>query len=283
MLPEKQPESDSRYRLQSVERALRLIELIADSPSDGLGVTEISRALKVSKSTAFALVHTFCANGYLRELQPGPRYHLGLSFLRLGDLVSRQLPLGDIYRPILRQLTQKTSLTSRAAISEGGYPVFIERVDGPGAVRFHTLLGHQEAPHASAAGKAILSTLTEDEVLAICEEHGLESRSRNTITEVTVLLDDLERTRRRGYSIDDEEDAEGIFCIGAPFFDRDGRCVGAISATGIKVDVPSWRMQEVGKIVTEHAELLTKTFNGKTPDGWMTPRTKIVEDVRIKA
>ncbi len=260
-----QKESDERYRVQSVERALHLVEAIAECSPDGLTVTELSRNLKVSKSTAYALAQTLVSNGFLRELYPGPRYQLGLSLLRLGDLVARQIPLGDTYRPILLKLTERTGLTSRAAISEGGYPIFVERVDGPGTVRFHTLLGHREEPHASAAGKAILSTLPTEEVMQICKDQGMPRRTRNTITEISVFLDDLERTRRRGFSIDDEEDADGVFCIGAPFFDHSGRCLGAISVTGIKVDAPSWKMQELGHVVAEHAAQLTARFNGTQP------------------
>lgn len=265
MPPKIETDVEQRYRVQSVQRALGLVEFIADGAPEGLTVTELSRALKVSKSTAYALAQTLIGSGYLKEVQPGPRYQLGLAFLRLGDLVARQTTLGDTYRPILIQLTQKTGLTSRAAISEAGYPIFVERIDGPGTVRFHTLLGHREVPHASAAGKAILSTLPTEEVLRICEEQGLPSRTRSTITEVSILLDDLERTRRRGFSIDDEEDADGVFCIGAPFFDHNGRCLGALSVTGIKVDAPSWKMQELGLLVAEHAELMTLRFNGKPP------------------
>lgn len=265
MPPKIETDVEQRYRVQSVQRALGLVELIADGAPEGSTVTELSRALKVSKSTAYALAQTLIGGGYLREVQPGPRYQLGLAFLRLGDLVARQTTLGDTYRPVLMQLTQKTGLTSRAAISEAGYPIFVERIDGPGTVRFHTLLGHREVPHASAAGKAILSTLSTEEVLRICEEQGLPRRTRSTITEVSILLDDLERTRRRGFSIDDEEDADGVFCIGAPFFDHHGRCLGALSVTGIKVDAPSWKMQELGLLVAEHAELMTQRFNGKPP------------------
>ncbi|NNN15597.1 MAG: IclR family transcriptional regulator [Acidimicrobiaceae bacterium] len=275
MTEDAEVEAADRYRVKSVQRALRLVELIADAAPNGLTVTELARQLKTSKSTAFALAQTMLANGYLRDVQPGPRYQLGLAFLRLGDLVSRQIPLGDTYRPVLVQLTEATGLTSRAAISEDGYPVFIERVDGPGTVRFHTLLGHREAPHASAAGKAILSTLPTTDVERICGAHGLPRHTRNTITEVPILLDDLERTRRRGFSIDDEEDAEGIFCIAAPFFDHSQRCVGAISVTGIKIDVPSWKMQEFGHLVADHARILTSRFNGQAPTLHLTSNPRI--------
>ncbi len=254
-----------RYRVQSADRALWLLELVADGPPEGLTLGPAAKQLGVSKSTAFALLKTLLARGYVREVLPGPRYQLGLSLLRLGDLVSRQLPLGDLCHPLLLELAEVTGLTSRAAVAEGGYPVFIERVDGPGLVRFHTLLGHREAPHASAAGKAVMAALDEARVRAICAEAGMARHSRNTITDVEGLLVDLERTRDRGYAIDDEEDADGVFCVGAPFVDHTGQCRGALSVTGIKVDLPSWRMQQLGATVREHADRLTEKLGGRLP------------------
>lgn len=261
-------EGNARYRVRSVERSLQVIESIADDFRDGQSVTEIARHLAVSKSSAYAIAQTLCAHGFLRETQPGPRYHLGLALLRLGDLAAKGVPLGEMCRPALEQLTAKTGLTSRAAITDNGYPVFVDRVDGTGSVRFHTLLGTREAPHVTAAGKSILASLERAEVVRICTEHGMERHTRNTITELPVLFDDLERTRRRGYSVDEEEDVEGIFCIGAPFFDHNGKCVGALSVTGIKADVPAWRMQELGDLVADQADVMTRDLSGQVPLQW---------------
>ncbi len=258
----------ARYRVRSVERSLDVIELIADNFRDGRSVTEIARHLGVSKSSAYAMAQTLCSHGFLRETQPGPRYHLGLALLRLGDLAAEGVPLSEVCRPALEQLTAKTGLTARAAIADNGYPVFIDRVDGPGAVRFHTLLGTREAPHVTAAGKSILANLDESEVVRICTEYGMERHTRNTITELPVLFEDLERARRQGYSVDEEEDVEGIFCIGAPFFDHNAKCVGALSVTGIKADVPAWRIQELGDLVADQADQITRDLTGQVPAHW---------------
>lgn len=261
-------EEPGRYRVQSVERALHVIELVADEFPNGLTITAIARALGVSKSSAYAMAQTLRSRGFLRESPPGPQYHLGLALLRLGDLVVKGVPLGEICRPALEHLTAKTGLTSRAAITDNGYPVFIDRVDGPGAVRFHTLLGTRESVHVTAAGKSILATLSLEEVEHICSESGLPARTRNTITDLSVLLEDLERTRHRGYSIDDEEDVESVFCLAAPYFDHNGKCLGAVSVTGLKSDVPSWRMQELGSLVADEAAVLTVQLRGRAPEGW---------------
>ena len=113
------------------------------------------------------------------------------------------------------ELADLTKMTSRLAICDDGFPVFIERVDGPGSVRFHTPLGQREMPHASAAGKAILATMTEQQVRDLCAQTGLRRRTGHTITDVDSLLANLALVRSHGFAIDDEEDAEGIFCLGA--------------------------------------------------------------------
>ena len=161
-----------RYTVQSVARALRLVEIVAGGPPDGLSLSELARTLGTSKSSTLALARTLVAFGYLRDAHPGPGYTLGTGLIRLGDIVGRQLPLGDLCRPLIEGLSRETKLTSRVAISDDGYPVFLDRVDGPGSVRFHTPLGQRELPYASAAGKAILSAMDADGIRRMCAGPG---------------------------------------------------------------------------------------------------------------
>jgi IclR family transcriptional regulator, acetate operon repressor len=251
-----------RYTVRSVARAMRLINIVADGPADGMSLSDLARALGTSKSTTLALARTLTAAGVLRDSRPGPRYSLGTALLRLGDIARSQLPLGDICRPVLVELADQTKMTSRVAICDEGYPVFIERVDGPGSVRFHTPLGQREVPHASAAGKAILATMTEADVRAICASTGLHERTSHTITDIESLLANLALARGNGFAIDDEEDAEGIFCVGAAFFGYDGSCAGAISVTGIKGDLPAWRVNELGRCVRQYADQVSGLLGG---------------------
>ncbi|HUC56676.1 MAG TPA: IclR family transcriptional regulator [Streptosporangiaceae bacterium] len=252
-----------RYTVRSVARALRLIEIVADGPSEGRSLSDLARELGASKSTTLALARTLTSAGMLRDSRPGPRYNLGTALIRLGDITRSQLPLGDICRPVLSQLTELTKMTSRVAIYDNGYPVFIERVDGPGTVRFHTPLGQREEPHASAAGKAMLATMTEEQVRTICAEHGLQARTSRTITDIDRLLASLTTVRGTGFAVDDEEDAEGIFCVGAAFFGHDGRCAGAMSVTGIKSDLPVWKVQELGRTVRRSADQVSELLGGE--------------------
>lgn len=256
--------SPSRYRVGSVARALEVLDLVADGPADGSTLSDLARALEISKSAAYSLIRTLVDADFLRSVDPGPRYLLGMALVRLGDDAARSVPLGRVCQPVLADLTRTTGLTCRAAVSDQGYPVFVARVDAPGAIRFNIPLGVRELPHTSSAGKVILANLSPAEADRVIAENGLPSRTRKTITDVLDLKRDLEMTRRRGYAIDDEEDAEGVFCIGAPFFDHNGQVTGALSATGIKLDLPAHEVEELGQAVRTAADRVTALIGGTT-------------------
>lgn len=253
MAKAKNSEQTSRYRVGSVARAIELIELVAEAPTQGLTLSQITGRVDGSKSTIFALLHTLAEFNYVRLVEPGPRYLPGMALVRLGDLSISHQPIGQIARPILHSLSQLTQLTIRVAINDDGHPVFIERVDSPGAVRFNTPLGIRELAHVSSAGKAILAELSPEDVERVTQESGFVARTKKTHTSLKSLNADLIEIRKRGYAIDNEEDAEGIFCVGAAFFDHTGKCAGALSATGIKGDLTPKKLDEIGKVVKKHA------------------------------
>jgi IclR family acetate operon transcriptional repressor len=253
----------AKYEVKSVARALDLLELLADHADDGLSVTEAAVAMGASKSATFAMLQTLVGRGYASDLDRGRRYRLGPAVLRLSDRHTRSMTLIDLVRPSMRALTEETGWASRLAIHENGYPVFIERVDGPGSIRFHMPLGLREVPHRSAAGKAILAGLDEDLVRSIAHETGLPRFTPHTITDVDTLLADLELVRSRGFAVDDEEDVTGVLCVGAAFLGRDGEPAGAVSITGLKADMPDWRVQEMGRIVRAHADEMANAIGGR--------------------
>ena len=261
-MPNDDGEVADRYTVRSVARALRLVGAVAEGPAEGRSLSDLARELGTSKSTTLALARTLSAFGYLRDATHGRGYALGTALIRLGDIAGQQIPLRDLCRPLIDELSRETKMTARAAVNDDGYPVFIDRVDGPGTVRFHTPLGQREVPYASSAGKAILASLDEPWVRRICADTGLRPRTAHTITDIGSLLDNLAEASRRGFAVDDEEDAEGVICVGAAFFGHDGGCAGAVSVTGIKGDLPAWRVDELGHAVRRCADKVSESLGG---------------------
>lgn len=257
-------EGSAAYRLQSVERALDALELLGAAGADGMTLTELTDRLDVSKSTAFALLHTLIARGYVADsgTRLTRRYRLGMALAKLGDAAAEQSPLVSVAMPVLQSVTEETGLTTRLVMPDGPFAVVAARVDAPGAVRFASYLGKREFPHCTSAGKALLSALPADQARALAVEAGLPARTAMTITDPDALVRDLELSAARGYTIDDEEDAEGVFCVGAPIYDRTSACVAAVSGTGLKLNRPSWRMDELGVVLRDAADKITASLGG---------------------
>ena len=253
-----------RYRLLGVERALDTLEFLAIAGPDGATLTEIAASLEVSKSSAFALLQTLIARGFAADSgsRQTRRYRLGIALAKLGDAAAAQAPLVTIAMPVLESLTTDTGLTTRLVIPDGPYAVVVARVDAPGSVRFASYLGMREYPHCTSAGKALLAALPADQARSLALEAGLPVRTARTITDPGTLMRDLAVSAARGYAIDDEEDSEGVFCVGSAVYDRTGRCVAAISGTGLKLNRPTWRMDELGVRVRDAADQITRGLGG---------------------
>jgi IclR family acetate operon transcriptional repressor len=260
--------AEDRYRVQSVERAFVLLEALADAGPDGMTLSDLGRTLGVSKSTAYAILQTLLTGGFVADTGSGMsrRYRLGMALARLGDVVVSQIALRDIAMPVMRDLTAVTGLTSRVAVLDESYAVVIARVDAPrSSVRITSNLGKREHLHCSAVGKAILSVLPQAAVRDIVAAVGLPGNTPNTITVELDLRAELDAAARRGYAIDDEEDAEGVFCVGSAILDHSADCVGAVSVTGLKLDLPAWRVEQLGQTVRDHAGRISELLGAPVP------------------
>lgn len=251
-------------RVQSVERAIGMLDLIAQAGADGLGVAELADRLLLSRSAVWATLQTLLAHAYVAETTTGygRRYVLGMALARLGEQALSQVTVRDVAIPFLRALSEATGLTSRIVILDDSVVTVVGRHDAPGAVRFNLQFGQPELLHCSAVGKALLSSLPEDEARELVQAQGLPQRTSRTITEIDDLLRHLKVVRSRGYALDDEEDAEGIVCVGAPVHDHRGTAAAAISVTGLKQAISQWRLDELGDIVANYASQVSHKLGG---------------------
>lgn len=266
---------DERYRVQSLGRALDLLELLAKAGRDGGRLTDLALGLGLSKAATYAILQTYLSRGFISALGEGPtkRYRLGMSLARFGDLAIANIALADIAMPVLRALTRDIGLTSRVAILDEGYAVVIGRADAPGAVRFDAALGRRELPHSSAVGKAMLAAMPRAQALTILRAVGLPRRTPKTLTNMPAIQADLDRVVARGYALDDEEDTEGVVCIGTCVFDRTGNAVGAISITGLKQNSSEDRQEQLAATLIRHADQLSRHMGGLDGvDAWAMRR-----------
>lgn len=200
-----QPRSGS---VQSVERVFELLEIIADAGGE-ITLSDLSAAAKLPMPTIHRLLRTCVNLGYARQL-PSRRYALGARLIPLGERAGRQL--GRVAQPRLVELVRQLGETANVALLDGDQVVYVAQQPSPHAMRMFTEVGRRANLHDTGVGKAILATMSDDEVRRIVARTGLPTPTPKSHATVESLLADLAEIRARGYSIDDEEQEAGVRC-----------------------------------------------------------------------
>jgi DNA-binding IclR family transcriptional regulator len=229
------------YSVPSVSRAMRILELLAESQR-GLTLSDISRRLGIPKSSAHVLIKTLEVMGYLKSSKMNGRYCFGLKLVSLSNMALENLDLREQARPFLQHLMLRTGLTVHLAILEGAEAVIIEKVEAPGMLRLATWVGRRLDANSSGVGKALLAFATDGNCYQRFAWHPMARHNKNTISSPERLARELKKVRELGYAFEDEEGEIGFRCIGVPLFDSANRAIAAISVAGTTSQISSDRV-----------------------------------------
>jgi DNA-binding IclR family transcriptional regulator len=214
----------------SVERAFTILEFL-NSSRRGWNISEMSRRLHIPKSTTHVLVSTLDQLGYIRQYQSSRRFQLSPKMFGLGRKALEVTPIPEVALPHLRWLVQETKLTAHMGILEKRQVVFVQKVDGPGIIKFDTYIGKSSELHCTALGKSLIAFQPEEAIHKLLANYPFNRFTKRTISTHSGFLAELARVRQLGYSLDDEEEELGIRCAAAPIL-AGGNVVAAISVTG---------------------------------------------------
>lgn len=224
--------SVSRAKIQSAERALRLLEYVAQSPDAEVSLSDIASALDVPPSTAHHLVRTLLARGYLAQNPATRRYSLGTAALTLATATMGKFALLQVAPPLMRRFASETEEAVTLAVLDWPWAMAIYRAE-PGSGLPEGASSARRAPvYCTAVGKVLVSEMTEDEVRALLETSGMEPRTPHTLTSPEAFLAEVEWVRRHGLAVDNEEWVPGVRCVAVPVRDYAGHIVAAVSVAG---------------------------------------------------
>lgn len=241
----------SEKYVQTLERSLDVLEVLAQA-EEPLGVTEIGNRISLHKSTVHRILQTLCHRGYVEKKKDLERYQLGIKIIELGIRFFNDLEIRKVAAPVLSDLVKVLDEVAHLVLPDEGEIVYIDRAESSQVVGMHSKVGRRAPMHCTAVGKALLSTMPEEEVRHILEQKGMTSYTPNTITDIDTLLVELRHIKATKISIEKEENEIGIICLGTPIFDYSGQAIGAISVSG-----PASRIQEKG--ITRIGEEMKKS------------------------
>jgi IclR family acetate operon transcriptional repressor len=244
--------------LEGVERTVRILHALRDRGQAHLA--EVARDADLSESTASRYLASLCSFGYA-ERMPDNRYRLGWEVFRLGQhAAAGAVPRSDAL-PIMEDLLGRFNETVNLAYRKGDELVIVEVLHGNRAVIKLNEVGQVDPWHASALGKALLSTMTPSERASLIRRVGMPRLTPNTILDAATLENDLAESARRGYALDREEAEEDLTCVAAAVPATSGPAQFALSVSFLTHRLKTRNLAEVGRAIADAAALLGKRMS----------------------
>ncbi|EKN66396.1 IclR family transcriptional regulator [Neobacillus bataviensis LMG 21833] len=244
--------------IQSIERAADVLELFLTANQE-LSVKEISEKVGLSKSTVHGIIKTLEFRGYLKQNPDDLKYKLGMKLFELGNRVSSQFDLGEMTRPIIRKLVDELKETVHLVVFERDEVIYVEKMDGPRALRIYSQIGKRAPIHCTGVGKSILAFQEEKEIERLLSNADIKQFTNYTMTDKELIKKHLQTIRERGYAIDDEEIELGLKCVAAPIFNHHGKVIGSISCASPKMRLDD---SKLSKVITEIKQAATEISEG---------------------
>lgn len=254
-------EERQRVGVQSLGRAFGILEEVARH-REGINLADLSKRVGLHNSTTFHLVKTMVSLGYIRQ-EKNKRYRVGRPLFALAASSLDEIEMVNLATPILEDLSRATGESGHFAVRMGDSVIVVARTSGPGAFQLTDRVGVVRPAHCTALGKIILAALRPDQLQRFVERVELKPSTEKSITEVALLLREIEEVRRSGIAFDDGEFNAEVRCVAVPVRDFTGNVVGALGISG-----PVWRLtiqalQSRSKIVQAAADRLSVEFGAK--------------------
>ncbi len=221
--------------IQSVLKAIDVMYVFS-STEPTLSLGEISKRLNMPKSTTHNLLNTLASRGFIERVND-ESYALGTAIISLAQSTRVNAELRDRAAPLLRELADIVTESVYLTYLDGDHVLYIYAIETPNRLMARSAVGDRVQLHCTGVGKAILAALPDLTIEEIVTRSGLTRFTDYTITDLDELKREMEATRQRGYSIDNQGHEAGIFCVGAVIRNGHGTPIGACSISGLDPEI----------------------------------------------
>lgn len=253
---------DARYTAPSLERGLAILEHLAHHP-EGKGQVEIAQALKCPVSSVFRITLALENAGYLERDPETKVFRPTQKMLMLGQQALSETDLIGCCMPSMRELRDELEDTILLGVLNGTEIIVLEQALGSHLFRFSVNAGHRIRAYCSAPGKAIVACLPEKRREQVIAQTEFVRFNANTITSPQAFRKELQNILQLGYAVDNGEEYAGIYCVGAPIFDRSGYPIASVWVTGPGTRVKPEMIPGIGEKVKAGAERISRRMGWK--------------------
>ncbi len=242
---------------RSIQRALDIFELLLIR-SQPVTVKDIVTDLRIPKSSAYDLVRILADNGYL---EPGPAsgsFALGRKLYELGMAYRSQVDLLKEGGLVVEELCQKTGETVQLSVLEDGMMLVLLKEESPQPIRIISRIGSRVPVNWAAAGRLLVSDLSDEALEAMLAEHVAPSPTGTANTDIKALMAQIRTFRRQGFGFELGEANAHAGCVAAPVTEGSGRCVAAISVVAPEQRLKAKNRSFLIEATTEAARRLSR-------------------------
>ncbi|MCS3760631.1 IclR family acetate operon transcriptional repressor [Bradyrhizobium centrosematis] len=265
--PRSSSEADHDTRdggVQSVDRALSILETLAED-DEGYRLSDLAIRTGLSASTVHRLLATLESRRFVQFDRAESKWHVGSRAFTVGASFARRRNFSTQAIPYLRKLRDLTRETANLAVVDDEFIIVLTRMESREIMRSLTQVGGRVAMVTSGVGKAVLATYSDEDVGAVIRHHGMPRLTEKSIVRPSDLFKELEKIRKQGFALDDEEACMGLRCIAAVVYNDCAEPLAAISVSGMTSRLTDDRLPEVGQIVRDVAGELTLALGGVMP------------------
>ena len=250
--------------VQSVDRALSILETLAED-DEGYRLSDLAVRTGLSASTVHRLLATLESRRFVQFDRAQSKWHVGVRSFTVGASFARRRNFSTQAIPYLRKLRDLTRETANLAVVDDEFIIVLTRMESREIMRSLTQVGGRVAMVTSGVGKAVLATYSDEDVGAVIRHHGMPRLTEKSIVRPGDLFKELEKIRKQGFALDDEEACISLRCIAAVVYNDCAEPLAAISVSGMTSRLTDDRLPEIGQIVREVAGELTVALGGVMP------------------
>jgi DNA-binding IclR family transcriptional regulator len=225
---------------------MTILQLVSDAP-EPLATAAIARLANLPRPTAYRIIAALISEGMLTETQSG-MLQLGPRLVSLATRSFDKSDIRNISRGPLELLRDTLNETVHLAVNSGDEMVYIDKLESTHSVSMRSRIGTRVTLYSSSVGKAWLSLLPEVEAAKIVSRLSFDAKTKQTVSGATELIKQISDVRKRGYSLDLEENEADICCYGVPIITDNGAPLACIS-----VSIPRYRFETLSpELIVPH-------------------------------
>lgn len=246
--------SDNEIKVKSLYKSMELLECFSVQNPE-LGVTEISNMLGIYKSNVHNILTTLEYAGYINKNPLTSKYSLSNKMLEYSYIITSQLNYQDVVYQVIKRISEEVNEIAYYGVPHGNYVLYMYNAypkvyDNNYPIR--SIMGEKAPLYCTSIGKAILSTMSDEEIIKRIDMDRIRF-TPNTLIEEKDIIQNVRVSSKIGYAVDDSEHEMGVKCLGVPVSDRNHNLLGGLSLSGVSRTFTDEKIETFSKVLMDAA------------------------------